>query len=366
MRRKFRTLWIILVLVLLLPGCEKGSVQVRGLVTEVRTGADGSLTGFLVRTADGGQTGILLTQGTSAFPTGTGPWTDEEMRLEFQEELQVDIKIYADCAPDKKLLAAEDGREFTAYEAAYIRIDGKLERGAVTLRDGAVLDVLVEDSLYTDRTYCLPDGAELLRVRGPSGPEGRYVGGLESFDDLSETAKKKISAFYAAQGALYDEEEQLEAAYAAWKEKGTDFRSRIVEQDVFPSASSERMIYFRTDVTLPLDHGDSCTGYSVSLGAAFDRETGESLSLWDLFRCPEEEARRAIIDAALDWRGSGAVREEMEAAFTPERVVVNMDHLSMGYEPGSMPSQKHGYYFSARIDAVSDLMWPWAVPLEQN
>ena len=38
----------------------------------------------------------------------------------------------------------------------------------------------------------------------------------------------------------------------------------------------------------------------------------------------------------------------------------------MNYEPGSMPSQEHGYYFSADIGAVSDLMYGWAAPKAQN
>lgn len=355
-----------LALTLLLPACEEGSVQVSGLVTEVQTGEDGALTAFVVRESDGKQTGILLNDETHAIPTGNGSWTGDEMRREFQEDLRLDVKVSASCAPDKKTLTAEDGTELTAYEAAYINITGQMNRGTVTLRDGTVIDVLAEDDLYTDRTYMLPDGTELLRARGPSGPENHHVGGLESFDDLSETAKEKVSAYYEAQGALYDEAEELERAYAAWKKKGTDFRCYNVEQSTSPSGSSEKVMYFRTGLTLPLDHGDNCTAYEVALGAAFDRETGEYLSLWDLFQCPEEEAKQAIIDACLDWNGSGAVRQEVTAAFTPERVIVNKDGLSMDYEPGSMPSQEHGYYFHADIGAVSDLMYDWAVPDQVN
>ena len=38
-------------------------------------------------------------------------------------------------------------------------------------------------------TYQTEDGTELLREYGPSGPENVFIGGLESFDDLSEAAK---------------------------------------------------------------------------------------------------------------------------------------------------------------------------------
>lgn len=366
MRQKLRELCIILALLLLLPACEKGSVHVYGLVTEIQTGEDGALTAFVVRPQEGKQVGVLLNEETRAFPTGNGPWIGDEMRREFQEDLRLDVKVSADCIPDKKTLTAEDGTELTAYEAAYIRITGQMNRGTVTLRDGTVIDVLEDNDSPAGRTYMLPDGTELLQAEGPSGPENHYVGGLESFDDLSEQAKEKVSAYYEAQGALYDEAEQLEAAYASWKKKGEDFRCYMVDQNTSPSASSEKVMYFCTSLTLPLDHGDSCTGCSMSLGAAFDRETGEQLSLWDLFRCPEGEARQAIIDAALDWPGSGSVRPEMEAAFRPERVVLFSEHMSMDYEPGSMPSQEHGYYFTAHYDSLADLMYDWAVPKTQN
>ena len=365
MKRKLSVL-LAVSLFLLLPACEKDAVQISGPVAELQTGEDGALAGFVVRTREGKQVGVLLHEGTSAFPTGTGPWTNAEMRLEFQEDLQIDVKVSASCAPEKKSLTRADGTQITAYEAAYIRITGRMNRGAATLRDGTVIDVLENNYSPAGHTYMLPAGTELLQAEGPSGPENCYVGGLESFDDLSETAKEKISAWYEAQGVLYDEAEELERAYASWKEKGADFRAYRVDQNTSPSASGERVMYFCTSLILPLDHGDDCTGYEVALGAAFDRETGERLELWDLFQCPEAEAQQAVIDAALDWNGSGSVRQEMTAAFTPERVVVGQERLSMNYEPGSMPSQEHSYYFSADIGAVSDLMYGWAAPKAQN
>lgn len=357
-----KTLWPVLALLLLLPACGREYRQIQGVVTEVQLSEAGELTAFVVRTREGEETGVLLTEDTHAVPAEPGGWTASGMRAEFQKDLLPDVQVSASCQPKKRTLSAGDGRELTAYQADYVTVTGRLERGAEVLPDGTAVDVLEEGYFVTARTYCLPDGVQLLQVRGPSGPENHYVGSLESFDNLSKTAQEKVLAYYEAQGTLYDEREELETAYADWQKKGEDFQCHTVEQDVSPSASGQRVMYFRTDVTLPLDHGDNCTCYSISLGAAFDRETGEYLSLWDLFRCPEAEARQAIIDAALDWPGSGGVRSEMEAAFTPERVVVSSDGLVMNYEPGSMPSQEHGCFFDADLDAVAGLMHSWAVP----
>ncbi len=359
-----RTLCACLALLLMLPlaACGEESRQVRGLVTEVKTGEDGALTAFVVRTQGGEPMGVLLTGDTLAVPPRSGSWTSSEMRVEFQEALEPDIQISAACLRPKKTLTTQDGQKIAAYQADTVYITGRLNRGAVALADGTVLDVLEDYFSSTNRTYLLPDGAELLLVRGPSGPEHHYVGGLESFDDLSEPAKEEVLAFYEARGALFDEGAELEKAYSDWKAKREDFRCHMVEQDVSPSASSRRVMYFGTHVTLPLDHGDSCTSYTLSLGDAFDRETGEHLELWDLFCCSEAEARRAIIDAALDWSENDELRAEVESAFFPERVIVGNDGLSMDYEPGSMPSQEHGYFFSADLSKLKDLMYDWAVP----
>lgn len=353
-----------LALLLLLPlaACGENNRQVRGLVTEIQTGEDGALTAFVVRTQGGEQVGVLLTEGTAAIPTGDGPWSGDELRTQFQQDLQPDVQISAACLRPKKTLATRDGQEIAAYQADTVYITGQLNRGTAALADGTALDVLEDYFSSANRTYLLPDGTELLRVRGPSGPEHHYVGSLESFDDLSEQAKRKVLAFYEARGALFDEGAELERAYSDWKAKGEDFRCHWLEQEVSPSASSEKVMYFGTYVTLPLDDEDGCTSYSLSLGDAFDRETGEHLELWDLFRCPEAEARQAIIDACLDWTGSDEIRPEMEAAFSTERVIVGRDGLTLDYEPGSMPSQEHGYFFNADLSKLKDLMYDWAVP----
>lgn len=349
----------LLALTLLLPACGETPRQIQGVVTEVQYSQTGELTAFAVLDQDGRETGVLLSEDTHAVPAEPAGWTSSGMRAEFQKDLRPDVQISASCQSKRRTLSVGDGRELTAYQADYVTITGRLKRGAAVLEDGTALDLLEEGYYTAAHTYCLPDGVQLLQVRPPAGLDSR-------FDGLSQRAGEGISAYYEAQGLLYDERAELEAAYADWQKKGEDFRCHSLEQSISLSASSEGVLYFRTDVTLPLDHGDSCTSCSITLGAAFDRETGEYLSLWDLFQCPEEEARQAIINAALDWPSSGTIRPELEAAFTPERVVVVSDGLIMDYEPGSLPSQEHNYFFDADLDAVAGLMYSWAVPVRPS
>ena len=364
--KKKRYLILLLALLLLLPACGRENHRVEGTVTQVQTSESGELTAFVVQVRGGEETGVLLDESTDAIPAEPGGWTTSGMRAEFQKDLQLDVTVFASCLPKKQKLIAGDGRELTAYQADYITITGRLNRGAVTLKDGTAVDVLEEGYYSTSRTYRLPDGTELLWVRGPSGPENHFVGSLESFNDLNQQAQKRISAWYEERGLLYDEGAELEKAYAAWQKSGEDFRCSMVEQDVSPSASSGKVMYFHTSLTLPLYQDEAGTSCALSLGDAFDRETGEHLELWDLFRCPEAEARQAIIDACLDWAGSGDIRAGLEAALTPERVVVSSDSLYMHFEPGVISKDPTGYAFNADMGTLKDLMYDWAVPVKQN
>ena len=356
-----RNLGIVLALLLLLTACGDGRKMAYGTVAEVQTGDGGEITAIVVDGDDGKQFGALIAEDTWLSPWGEGPWSGEEARAAIQEQLQPGTRIAVEQLPDRKELETAGGGKIRAYESYYISVTAILRRNAAELTDGTALDIL-DHGGFSGVTYCLPDGTELLWVRGPSGPENHFVGNLESFQDLSETAQEKVRAWYEERGLLYDEEEELEKAYAAYLEQGEDFQCHMVEQSIDPSASSEKVMYFGTHVTLPLDQEEAGTAYTLSLGEAFDRETGEHLSLWDLFQCSEEEARQAIIDAALDWRGSGGVRAGLEAAFDPERVVVGTDSLYMHFEPGIISEEPTGYAFNADVSKLKDLMYDWAVP----
>lgn len=359
-----RPLALLLALALLsaLAACQpRPSRYVQGLVTELQISAEGELTSFLVRTESGDQVGVLLTGRTHASPSGSGTWSLPELRKAFQAELTADTEVSAYCFTGRKSLTTPDGQTFSAYEAENIVITGRLVRGGAALRDGTVLDVLESAYNSNDRTYCLPNGVRLLRVSSPFGPANSYVMGQESLDDLSETARNRVLAYYEERGVLYDEKAELERAYALQSAKGDSFRCLQVDQTVSPSASSERVMYFLTSLTLPADdHGDDCTSYELRLGDAFDRETGERLPTWDLFACSREEVFSAL------WDNAGTtdplLRAEMEAAFAPERIVVFPESISVNFERGSLPSQEHDYILSIRLSDHPGLMWDWAVP----
>lgn len=368
-----------------------------GLVTAIQTNADGDVAAIVIQTDAGTQTGILLTADTFAFPSDNGSWTPEEMRTAFAAALKPDVLITAVCARGRKTLtvgdgtwaagsavgenqtaggstpatgnaetansaapSAADGLRITAYEAREIRIAGQLVHGAATLPDGTPADLL-EDRVWPGHTWQLSDGTELLRVNVPYGPEYSAVGGIDGWDTLNEAAQEQVLAFYRQRGLLYDEQEQLEAVYALYRQLGADFRSGLVEQGVSPSASNGRVLYFLTTVMLPTGRENGNEGYELRFCDAFDRQTGAHIDPWDLFTAPKETVVQALLDAG--GITGQPLRAEMEAALWDGHILFFPDGLSVEFAPGTLPSEPYTIGFGADYTpAIRSLLQEWAVP----
>ena len=89
----------------------------------------------------------------------------------------------------------------------------------------------------------------------------------------------------------------------------------MLEQSIYPTASSQEVMYFLTSVTLPLD-GNTAT--ELRLGAAFDRKTGRPGTPGAVHLPPE-----ALITALLNCSEvtEPTLRREMTTAFRPEYLV---------------------------------------------
>lgn len=363
--RKYLSSLLTLSLLLGLAACRpKADREVLGLVTEIQTSPEGELLSFVVQTEGGDRVGVLLTGETHVSPSASMSGTREEFLQAFQAELTTDTEVSALCFRTRKDLTVPDGETLFAYEAHDISITGRLLRGGAALQDGTALDVLERTHSFLDRTYSLPGGVRLLSVSAPSGPASSYVMGQESLDDLSQAASERVLAYYEQRGLLYDEAQELELAYAHQKAMGENFRCHYVGQSVSPSASSPKVMYFLTTVTLPTGHGDECTGYELRLGDAFDRETGEHLDPRGLFTRPLEEVLVALLEA--NRIGDSVLRAEMEAVLAPEQVILFPDSVELCFPQGSLPSQEHNYLLSARIADLPGLLRDWAVPVSQK
>lgn len=209
--------------------------------------------------------------------------------------------------------------------------------------------------------YTAKDGTELLKVEEPAGPADVYYSGL-SLSGLGEAAQENIAAWFEARGVLYDEQAELERAYAAWSEaeEASDFQTWGLSQRIVPTAMSERVIYFLTTVDRPVGN---FVMEQQRIGTAFDRETGEYIDNSELFSCPPGELASRIME--LSQMSDSELTAQAEAAFSPERAVLFEDHMEINYERGALPAEENSFTIVLDLDEdVKALLHPWAVPQE--
>lgn len=329
--------------------------NVRGVVVEIQTREDRTLASFVLE-QDGKRTGVIMTENTHAWPRERVSWQSyEELRQLFQEELLIDTAVSAWCSPFRTKMETAEG-PITAYRAKSMNIDGWLERNALTLRDGTAVDVLHSD-LKAPWIYRLPDGTELLWVREPSDDlASACVNGDEVFGAMSDKARKKILDYYAEQKPLYDEREELEKCYAEWRELGEEFSPGYIQQNVWLKAYNEKVLYFETLAALP-GGGNA----DISLGAAFDRESGEKLDFRQVFAVPEEEVCRRL----AEWVYDESLWAEMAEVLKPEWIVVSEEGLTVQFPAGTLPKywdQAYRIWVGPEKVMEAELLQPWAIP----
>lgn len=328
--KEWMKLHIVLVIILLcsaVPLCRmvfQEGRNIRGVVVEIQTREDGTLASFVLE-QDGKRTGVIMTENTRAWPRERvlGQTYEKTCQM-FQEELR-DAEVIAWCVPFRMKLETAEGR-ITAYRAKSANIIGSLKRNALTLQDGTAVDILSSDPGFR-WIYRLPDGTELLWARAPfDDPVNACVNGDEAFGTLSDKARKKILAYYAEQKPLYDEREELEKCYAEWKKLGEKYSVGYIQQNVWLKAYNEKVLYFETLAALP-GGGNA----DISLGAAFDRESGEKLDNWKVFAVPEEEICRRL----AEWVYDESLWAEMAEVLKPEWIVVSEEGLTVQFPAGT-------------------------------
>lgn len=339
-----RTALLGAVLGLLMTACEQKK-DISGQITQVWTEGDGTLSALTIRTEQGRELGFQISPETRIFDD-----------LADYQPGNVVMMTYTGRAGT---LTGAAGEEVKAYEASYASILEWLERGAVTLEDGTVLDVSRTD-WEDEASYRLPDGEVLLRTHCFHVPNttGAYIGEGGKVYGLSEKAQEQVRAYYEAQGKLYDVDLELERAWKEYQELGENFSTHWVSQQVVSEAYNEKLMYFSTTVYLPLV-GNRCR--ELRLGAAFDRETGEAISPWELFSCPREEAIRVFLDqAGVEDEGA---RDQMEAALQPENILFLQDTVQFYFPQGTLPGEGEDRLLSVHYDQLEGLLWDWAIPM---
>ena len=351
MRKFISVLLAALSICLLLTACGHDMKNVCGEVVDILEDTASGCPILLIQEGKR-QKAVLLTEHTYVYADS------DDLASSWKAAPTTDVSVDAYRLYDKTSVTA-GGKKISAYQADTIRITGYLVPDAVTLSDGTPLDAWKTSMFGT--TYRLRDGTELLREDAPSGPENHYVAGLESFDDLSEAAKPTVRQYYEEQGALYDLQAELERAWAEYREDPEGFSTHYISQDTAPAGSNQQIMYFNTNVTLPVS-GDICQDYSLC--AAFDRETGENIPLADLFTCPASQIPETLLDLAEkgSWPDTPALKQEMLTAFQMEYLSFWSDYVMLAFPAGTLPSQEYTYLVNIDYTDLADILQPWAIP----
>lgn len=344
---------LVLALCLLLAACDSGR-SISGEVVDIYQDPERG-TALILRTDNDKRLAVFLDE--ESFVFGLAAINSDA----YKASPHTGVTISFSPKGLRTSLTTADGEKLKACHAdRYISIDSYRVENAVLLSDGTPLDAW-KTSLF-GTTYRLKDGTELLREDAPSGPEDHYVGGLESFDDLSETAKSAVRQYYEEQGALYDLQAELERAYAAYQADPEHFSSYWVSQDTSPSASNGQIMYFQTNLFLTLAGN---TGEECAVCAAFDRKTGAYIPTANLFTCPEADIGKKLLDLVAA-NGSGpdepTLKRETLAAFQLEYVTISSHGLDMTFPQGTLPSQEYPYIVVVDRNDLPAVLHSWAIP----
>lgn len=347
-----KALPLILLCALLLSACaQEPPERVNGRAEDLQIGPDGLETFVIV--AAGEKYGAIVSDKTRVYPQDGMPGEEDFLSGSAPD---VAVTVYFD-GPKSRIVTGS-GEEIESQEAEAVYLTGFLKPAATVLADGTELDVWQYEHATA---YAAADGTEVLRVSEPSSPADVYYSGL-SLSDLGEAAQENIAAWFEARGVLYDEQAELERAYAAWSEAedASDFQTWGLSQRIVPTAMSERVIYFLTTVGRPVGN---FVMEQQRIGTAFDRETGEYIDNSELFSCPPGELASRIME--LSQMSDSELTAQAEAAFSPERAVLFEDHMEINYERGTLPAEENSFTIVLDLDEdVKALLHPWAVPQE--
>lgn len=338
LNRRIAVVLVTLACAILITGC--GTKTIYGEVTEGNTDAQTGVFSFMLTQDDGESITVVTDQNTHIFS-----WIDEASEFDLRNGSMEGIMV-----------SVTGRRSHSTINATQVEIAHLLVRGEYALEDGTRINI---KRGISGTVYCLEDGTELLMVRNTTGPDHVTVGGVESLDALSQEAQQNIKAYYDEQGILYDVFATLEDAYDAYYILKDDFSPYLLSQEMVPTASSDKVIYFLTVVTMP--HHGTNSHTELRLGAACDKATGEVIRASDLFTCePDEIVDRFIGISMVD---DEALTAEMKANFKLEYVIFFPDNLEITFPAGALP--KHGISHGMGYDYTEEicaLLQPWAVP----
>lgn len=357
---------VILSSVFLFAGCSKER-WVYGQALEMQSNDEVGIVSFTMREGASQEIGILLTDETSIEfwikrDEGRSDGKGYRLSKEELENANVSVQIHN----SERTLVKENGEKIPAYNAKKIEIIAKDTGERIQLKDGTEVEIW-EESFGNPRVYKLENGAELLRDEGRTGPSNAMISGQEKFDDLKKEVQIRILTYIEEKITLYDVTEELEKAYAAYRKKTEqeEFDTPILCQDILLRASNDRMLYF-TVIGTASDQREHTK--EIGIGMAFERETGEPVEMWDLFRCTKKELVQTILKCSKI--SDPVLEQEMLETLRPEYILFYPNTLEVRFPNGTLPSKEekdqsyNAFAFDWSEKAIKEIVHEWAIPKE--
>ena len=186
-----------------------------------------------------------------------------------------------------------------------------------------------------------------------------YVGNTP-LRDLSPALPDGLRRYYQDRGPLYDLTEELERTDRAFCQDPENFQPFRVEQRVSWSASAPGAHYFLTTLSRT---PEPRLLEEIQWTDAFDPMTGAHIPTEELFSAGRDQVIAALL---AQMKGVEApLAQELRDAFQFSYLCFWPDHLSVRFPAGSLPSQEYSWGWSIGYDALSGVLRPWAVPVEE-
>ncbi|MDY3281055.1 hypothetical protein [Dysosmobacter sp.] len=241
-----------------------------------------------------------------------------------------------------------------------------LKETAMVFDDGTAAS-LWQQPHFGRKVYRLSDGTELLTVDAPNTVDNVAVMGMEGYDALSEAAGQKVLDYFTELGILFDEERELRRAYEdcclAQKEDRV-FYTHMLAQDSSPYGENDSYLCYITSVQYPEDLRFDRAVLEDRYSVIFDKQTGEAVSPWTLFRLPEKQARQFLLDQIMRYyRGDPA---DAAAALKEEYIFWSERGLSIDFPQGALPGEEYAWGMTVEPAELKDVLTEKALDFSPN
>ena len=234
--------------------------------------------------------------------------------------------------------------------------DTLLEETAMVFEDGITAS-LWQRPYFGQKVYRLSDGTDLLTVDAPNTVDNVAVMGMEGYEGLSEAAEQKVLDYFTELGILFDEEGELRRSYKDYclaQKENRAFHTHMLAQDSSPYGENDSYLCYITTVQYPQDLRFDRTVLEDRYSVIFDKETGEVVSPWALFRVPEKQARQFVLDQIMRYyRGD---RADADRVLEDSRIFWSDRGLSIDFPQGALPGEQYAWGMTIEPADLADVL----------